>query len=73
MPLIDYTKETSFCDSAEDVSIIVQHSLVKLRNHAKFDEEIDPAILHAAGNLSAILEDAHLEIEQLIGMIEKAG
>ena len=38
MPLIDYSKAFSFCDSTEAVSVVLQHALVQLRDHVKFQE-----------------------------------
>ena len=73
MVWMDYTKDLSFCECVEALSVIAQHCLVKLRDHAKFDEEPDPAILRAAAHASAVAEDTHLEMERLIEVIEKLG
>ena len=71
MPLIDYSKPVNFFDSAEGVSVVLQHALVQLRDCVAFQDEKDGAVMRAAEVLSAVLEDAHAEIEQLIGKIEK--
>lgn len=67
MPLMDYSKSLTFCDTAEAVSVVLQHALVQLRDHAKFQDEQDSAVVRAAEVLSSVLEDAQAEVEQLIG------
>ena len=66
MPLIDYSTAFSFCDSTEAVSVVLQHALVQLRDHVKFQEEQDSAVLRAAEVLSSVLEDSQAEVEHLI-------
>ena len=66
MPLIDYSKSLTFCESAEAVSVVLQHALVQLRDHANFQDEQDSALMRAAEILSSVLEDAQAEVERLI-------
>ena len=73
MPVINYTMPISFIDSVEAAVLILQHAMNQLRNHAMFDDELDPAILNAAHHLSATLEDRRNEMEQVIGDIERKG
>jgi hypothetical protein len=73
MPLINYEEHTDFCDRAEAVATILQHALIKLRDHMNYDEEPDQTVIHAAENLSAILEDAHAEIEMILNKFERMG
>ena len=70
MPLINYAKPMNFCDSTEAVSVVLQYALVQLRDYVKFQENRDTAIVRAAEILSSALEDAHSEVEQLIGKME---
>ena len=67
MPLINYAKPMNFCDSTEAVSIVLQYTLVQLRDYVKFQEDRDSAVMRAAEILSSVLEDTHNEVEQLIG------
>ena len=73
MPLIDYSKPVSFYDSSEAVCVVLQHALVQLRDHAMFHDDEEPSMLRAAETLSSLLEDAKMEIEQLIEHIEHKG
>ena len=67
MPLINYAKPMNFCDSTEAVSIVLQYTLVQLRDYVKFQEDRDSAVMRAAEILSSVFEDTHNEVEQLIG------
>jgi len=71
MPIINYTMPTSFIDSVEAAIIILQHAMNQLHDHMMFDEEPDPAVLHAAHHLSSTLEDRRKEMEQLIDQVER--
>ena len=48
------------------MSVVLQHALVQLRDHVKFQEEQDSAVLRAAEVLSSVLEDSQAEVEHLI-------
>jgi len=50
---------------------VLQHALIQLRDCAAFQDEKDNAVVRAAEVLSAMLEDAQAEIEQLIGKMDK--
>ena len=71
MPVIDYSKLLTFADSVEAVSITLHHALINLRDHVAFSENDDPSTRHAAEHLSALLEDARHDVEQLIAKMER--
>ena len=70
MPLLDYSKPADFCESVEAVIVLLQYTLVQLRDHAAFGEEPDITILNASALLSSVLEDMKAEIERLHGTME---
>ena len=70
MPHIDFSKPVTFITAVEALSLSLNCALVRLRDHANSNEQ-DRAALSAAAMLSAILEDAHHEVDMLVTKLER--
>lgn len=71
MPLIDYSKPMTFCDTVEAAAIILQACLTRLRDEAQFRDDDDHGPLYASHFLINMLTAALAEAEPLSDALEK--
>ena len=71
MPLINYDKPMPFPDAVEATAILLQHSLVTLRNEAECRDDANDAPLYAAHFLIEMLEDALATASDLSTQLEQ--
>jgi len=71
MPQIDLSKPMTFTKTLDQLALILNCTMIALRDEMNFHDNDDPTILAAASTLSSMLEDAHAESVVLADRLER--
>jgi hypothetical protein len=71
MPRYNFKEPMTFLNALEQFSLALECAMVALRNEAAFHDHGDHAMINAANQFSAMLEDAHGSSVQLANQLER--